>query len=68
MNPAAAILTGTPENGSLHFRVDKTVGADVDGCAATSFTAMPFGTNKIAVQWQDGSCQGGQIVLNKSDR
>jgi hypothetical protein len=68
MNPAAAVLTGVPESGSIRFHVDKTIEADANGCAATSFTATPFGTNQIAVQWQEGSCQGGQILLSKNGR
>lgn len=68
MNPAASILTGVPQSGSIRFHVDKTIGADANGCTATSFTATPFGTNQIAVQWQEGSCQGGQILLGKSGK
>jgi len=67
-NPAAAVLTGVPENGSIRFHVDKTIEAEANGCAATSFTATPFGTNQIAVQWQEGSCQGGQVLLTKNGR
>ena len=68
LNPAASILTGVPEDGSIRFHVDKTINPDINGCAATSFTATPFGTNRIAVQWQEGSCQGGQIILGKNGR
>ena len=68
LNPAASILTGVPEDGSIRFHVDKTINADINGCAATSFTATPFGTNRISVQWQEGSCQGGQIILGKNGR
>lgn len=68
LTPAASILTGEPENGSIRFHVDTTINTDVNGCAATSFTATPFGTNRISVQWQEGSCQGGQIILGKNSR
>jgi len=68
MNPAADILTGEPENGSIRFKVDKSISADANGCAATSFTATPFGSNKIAVQWQEGNCQGGEILLGRSGK
>jgi hypothetical protein len=68
MDPAASILSGVPENGSIHFHVDKTINTHPGGCAATSFTATPFGTNKIAVQWQEGECQGGEILLGRSGR
>jgi hypothetical protein len=68
MNPAANILTGEPENGSIRFKVDKSISADANGCAATSFTATPFGSNKIAVQWQEGNCQGGEILLGRSGK
>lgn len=68
MDPAASVLTGAPENGSIRFHVEKTISADANGCAATSFTATPFGTNKIAVQWQEGSCQGGEILLSRTGK
>jgi len=68
LNPAASILTGAPEDGSIRFHVDKTINPDINGCAATSFTATPFGTNRISVQWQEGSCQGGQIILGKNGK
>ncbi len=58
-----AVLTGAPENGSIHFHVDKSFGAEISGCAPTTFAVTPFGTNKIAAQWQEAGCQGGEILL-----
>jgi hypothetical protein len=63
-NPASAILAGTVENGSIHFHVDKTIG-DNNGCLLTSVTLTPFGTGQIAAEWQEGSCQGGNMLLQK---
>jgi hypothetical protein len=66
MSPAAAVLSGTMENGSIRFHVDKTVSANSNGCAATSFTLTPFGNNQLAAAWQEEGCQGGQVILQKA--
>jgi hypothetical protein len=65
MNPDSAILTGKIENGAVQFHVDKSIGTDINGCAATSFTLTPFGTNQLAAEWQAGTCRGGHLVLQK---
>jgi hypothetical protein len=66
MNPEAAILTGAVEKGSIEFSVDKTVGADANGCAPTGFTLTPFGANQLAAEWREGgSCSGGRLILHK---
>lgn len=66
MSPAGAILSGAMENGSIRFHVDKTVGTNSNGCAATSLTLTPFGTNQLAAEWQEGGCEGGHIILQKA--
>jgi hypothetical protein len=58
----------TPENGSIHFHVDDAVSTDANGCAATSFTITPFGTNQVAAQLDGGSCQGRTQLLTKMGR
>lgn len=63
MLPTAITLQGTPENGAIHFQVDKTVVSPMSSCATTSFMVTPFGTNRIAAQWREGLCQGGQILM-----
>lgn len=68
LKPTAIIMTGAPENGAILFHVDKTVVGINDDCATSAFTVTPFGTNKIAAQWQEGSCQGGQVILNRQGR
>jgi hypothetical protein len=65
VNTASAILSGAPENNSLHLIAEKTIGKDSNGCAVTALTVMPFGTNQIAVDWQRAECSGGQAVLQK---
>lgn len=66
MNPEAAILTGAVDKGSIEFSVDKTVGADANGCAPTGFTLTPFGANQLAAEWREGaSCSGGRLILHK---
>jgi hypothetical protein len=66
MNAATAILSGTMDNGSIKFHVDKTIGANSNGCAATSFTLTPFCANQLAAEWQEDKCQGGHIILQKA--
>jgi hypothetical protein len=66
LNPADAILSGAMENGSIRFHVDKTIGTNSNGCAATSFTVTPFGSNQLAAEWQEGGCQGGHVILQKA--
>jgi hypothetical protein len=68
MSPAAAVLSGAMENGSIRLRVDKTVSANSNGCAATSFTLTPFGSNQLAAEWQEEGCQGGHIIMQKMQK
>jgi hypothetical protein len=68
MDPDSAILTGTLQDGAIHFHADKTIGTDINGCAVTSFTLTPFGANRLAAEWQAGQCQGGHMVLAKAPR
>ena len=59
-SPLAAILTGTPQDGSLVFTLDKTVTTEINGCIFTAFSITPFGKDQIAMQWQEGQCAEGQ--------
>jgi hypothetical protein len=68
LNPVAIVLTGAPEDGALHFVLDKTVVVPGDGCETSSFTVTPFGTNRIAVEWHEGKCRGAQLLLDKNGR
>ena len=68
LNPVAMVLTGTPEEGALHFTLDKTVVAPNDDCETTEFELTPFGTNQVAVEWREGKCRGTQLILNKNGR
>ena len=68
MDPDSAILTGTLEDGAIHFHADKNLGADINGCSVTAFTLTPFGSNRLAAEWQAGSCEGGHMVLAKAPR
>ena len=68
LNPVAIVLTGAPEDGALHFTLNKTLIVPGDGCETSSFTVTPFGTNQIAVEWHEGQCRGAQLLLNKNGR
>jgi hypothetical protein len=68
MDPDAAILTGTMQDGAIHFKTDKNIGTDINGCSVSAFTLTPFGSNRLAAEWQAGSCEGGHMVLAKAPR
>jgi hypothetical protein len=68
LNPVAMVLTGVPEDGALHFTLDKTVVAPNDDCETTEFVVTPFGTNQVALEWREGKCRGMQLILNKNGR
>lgn len=68
LNPVAMVLTGTPEDGALHFTLDKTVVAPNDDCETSEFVVTPFGTNQVALEWHEGKCRGAQLILNKNGR
>jgi len=68
LNPVAIVMKGEPEDGALHFALDKTVVVPGDGCETSSFTVTPFGTNRIAVEWREGKCRGAQLLLDKNGR
>jgi membrane protein involved in colicin uptake len=68
MNPEAAIISGAMEKGAIALHIDKTIGADSKGCAATSFTLTPFGKNQLAAEWREDTCQGGHVILAKARR
>ena len=68
-NATSAILTGSPEAGSIRFHVDKNIGVSETpgGCNMTSLTATPFGQGQIAVEWrEEPPCQGGQVVMQRN--
>lgn len=65
LSPDTAILSGTMENRSIHFRVDQTMGADPQGCTLSGLTATYFGTGGLAAEWQKGTCGGGHTLLEK---
>lgn len=68
MTPMAAILSGTIKDGTVAFHVDKTIGTGLDGCALTSLTVTPFGTDEVAAEWQKTNCPGGQMTLSRSSK
>ena len=65
MTPMAAILSGQMKDGSIAFHVDKAIGTPVDGCPFSALTVTPFGTQQIAVEWQRGTCDSGQMTMTR---
>jgi hypothetical protein len=73
MNPTSAILAGDlQKDGSVKFDTTKNIGVtDVSrACSITAITLTPF-AEKMAIEWkesQEGECQGGQMILGRSQR
>lgn len=65
MTPMAAILSGRMQDGAIAFHVDKAIGTPVDGCPFSALTVTPFGTQQIAVEWQRGNCDSGQMTMTR---
>jgi hypothetical protein len=65
MHPDSAILNGTVEKGAMHFHADKTIGTDSNGCAITDLTVTPFGASQVAAEWQEGTCPGGNLMMQR---
>jgi hypothetical protein len=72
MSPMSAVLTGTFQETSVQFTVDKVMGNAPGGCSLTSFTVTPFGVDLISAEWHEGGCksgdQRGQILLKRMGR
>ena len=64
----AAILTGTVEKGAIHFHADKNIGTDSQGCAISELIITPFGTGAVAAEWKEGTCQGGNMMMQRALR
>jgi hypothetical protein len=72
MSPMSAVLTGTVQENSVQFSVDKVMGNAPGGCSLTSFTVTPFGVDLISAEWHEATCQSGdqhgQILLKRMGR
>lgn len=67
-NPSSAILTGTTDaSGVLHFKVTQNIGVAQanHGCNMLSADATPFGQGRIAFEWHEENCLGGQMVMTR---
>jgi hypothetical protein len=64
--PASAILSGKAVNGVIQLHADKTVETLADGCPITGISISPFGDKQIAVDWQEGKCEGGQLIFQRT--
>ena len=65
MRQDSAILAGKAQSNSIHFAPAQAIGANINGCAVTSLTTTPFGTNHLAVEWKDGKCPDGSVLLQR---
>jgi hypothetical protein len=65
-NPNTAVLSGTVENGTLRFKVEKVLGNN--NCAVTSFMLTPSGTNLLGAEWQQQGCPVGKMLLAKEPK
>jgi hypothetical protein len=60
-SPATPAAQMQADRALHHYRF--LIGKSPDGCGITSYKATPFGTNAIALEWTEGSCRSGQMIL-----
>ena len=68
LDPEAATFKGSPQNGILKLPVEKVIGRSVHGCAPTSVTLTPFGSNQMDAAWTEDTCGGDHIIVRRSMR
>jgi hypothetical protein len=63
--PTSAILVGKVSDGALHLEATENIGTAATGCVMRSMVVRDFGTDQVAVTWQD-ACAGGELVLGRA--
>jgi hypothetical protein len=63
--PAGAILTGSAVNGTIKLKANKTIETLADGCPISGLSIVSFGVGRVAVDWDETGCEGGQLVLTQ---
>lgn len=66
-SPHSPILTGIPTTSEIIFHVERLIDSDAE-CPMTALTAAPFGVAQLAVEWKNGTCPGGQMLLTRAGR
>ena len=66
VNLDTAIMQGAVEKGSIRLHSDKTFGMDLNGCAVTDMTVTPFGNGGAVAEWQEGTCPGGNLLMQRT--
>jgi hypothetical protein len=64
--PHSAILSGTPANGQVLFRLDTAIASQE--CSPESITIRPFGNIQLFAQWRNKGCPGGEMVMKLEGR
>jgi hypothetical protein len=64
LNPNAAVLTGTLQNGVIQFHAIHSIGADIYACAVPAFIVTQFGSDRLAAEWKD--CGGGAVIMQRA--
>jgi hypothetical protein len=66
--PVSTVLSGPVENDAIHLRLQQSINKFPSGCEPTSFSLSPFGSAQLAAKWEEGSCQGGNLLMRRSPR
>jgi hypothetical protein len=51
---------------AIHFYLDTTIGTDINGCLASSFTLTSVVANQIAAEWQEDTLHGGYMIMQRA--
>jgi hypothetical protein len=63
--PAGAVLSGSVVDGAIKLKTNKSIETLADGCPITGLSIVGFGLGRIAVDWDENGCPGGQLILQR---
>ena len=65
LQPVTAVLTGTTQPGKILFTVDQVIGTHPGDCPLNEFNITTLGMGQLSVDWREGICASGNVILNK---
>ena len=63
--PASAALSGSVVVVAIKLKATKSIETLADGCPLAGASITPFGFGRIALDWEETGCPGGQLILQR---
>jgi hypothetical protein len=67
MAPVSTVLSGPVKDGAIRLMLQQSITTTPDGCQPTAYTLTPF-AEKLGAKFDRGTCQGGQLVMQRVSR